>query len=533
MSTTRFASVLAIVAALLVLAGGSPAYAGPKALKCAFAKQMAAVQEADALLGCQRKAERNNTTVNPACTAAAIAALRRRVPAGRGERWLQTGGRRGPDPAVRRPLRDENRPAASGTLRGERVDLRHGRSALLHRSDVQGQDRAVAGLRLGTRLATAIGEDSLARHSFPTTPRPPRARRARGSARRRVVLLRRPLLVTRRRHDPHRSRRDRLRVRLPAGRHRAHPADLRAGGRRQSSVRAAGAQQRDQPHGGRTEQRHAVRDRGARPALGSAALDGARHHRPLQYLPAARRLDGVLRLPGHAGDRRPGRHLGAGPAGLRRRAAGRRRADRRADAAGVPARPRAGPRRHRRAERDGAHRAGRDPPARSRGAGDAAARRARGSTRRQRQQRTRLLGRARRRAGDRCADHRRAARAGRASRRARRRSGTPSVERGRRSGDPGGARGRQRARPAADRAGNRRDRHRRMAGASAPTSAPTATIWSRAPPSRATAGARTSPPRRSIRAPSTTRAAPRSTAAAATASTSRPARCRRCARSGP
>jgi hypothetical protein len=75
MSSARFAFVLAILAALLVLAGGRPAYAGPKALKCAFAKQAAAIQEADALLGCQRKAERQNTTVDPACTAAAIAAL--------------------------------------------------------------------------------------------------------------------------------------------------------------------------------------------------------------------------------------------------------------------------------------------------------------------------------------------------------------------------------------------------------------------------------------------------------------------------
>ena len=75
MSTTRFASATALVATLLLLAGGAPAHAGPKALKCAFAKQLAAVEEADELLACQRKAERQNTTVNPACTAAATAAL--------------------------------------------------------------------------------------------------------------------------------------------------------------------------------------------------------------------------------------------------------------------------------------------------------------------------------------------------------------------------------------------------------------------------------------------------------------------------
>src|SRR4051794_34832770 len=75
MSTARFASVVTIVAALLFVAGASPAHAGrSKALKCAFAKQLAALDEADALLACARQAARANAAIDPACTAAAIAA---------------------------------------------------------------------------------------------------------------------------------------------------------------------------------------------------------------------------------------------------------------------------------------------------------------------------------------------------------------------------------------------------------------------------------------------------------------------------
>jgi hypothetical protein len=75
MSIPRIAPLAAVAVALLVLAGAAPAHAGAKARKCAFAKQMAAVDEADALLACQRQALRTNTAVDPACTAAAEAAL--------------------------------------------------------------------------------------------------------------------------------------------------------------------------------------------------------------------------------------------------------------------------------------------------------------------------------------------------------------------------------------------------------------------------------------------------------------------------
>lgn len=75
MSARRFASIVALAAALLVTAPHTrPAYAGrSKALKCAFAKQQAALAEADALLACKRKALRANTAVDPDCTAAAVA----------------------------------------------------------------------------------------------------------------------------------------------------------------------------------------------------------------------------------------------------------------------------------------------------------------------------------------------------------------------------------------------------------------------------------------------------------------------------
>lgn len=80
MTTARFASLFTI-AALLLFASPAvrPADAGQtKALKCAFAKQRAAVKVADSLLDCDRVALTTGSPISPACEDAAVARLRDR-----------------------------------------------------------------------------------------------------------------------------------------------------------------------------------------------------------------------------------------------------------------------------------------------------------------------------------------------------------------------------------------------------------------------------------------------------------------------
>ena len=75
-SIAKFASIVAVAAALLTAADLIPAYAGlSNGLKCAFAKQHAALREANALLSCDRKALETQKSVDPKCTDAAVARL--------------------------------------------------------------------------------------------------------------------------------------------------------------------------------------------------------------------------------------------------------------------------------------------------------------------------------------------------------------------------------------------------------------------------------------------------------------------------
>jgi hypothetical protein len=75
-SLARFASIVAVAAALLTASSTIPAHAAATAeLTCAFAKQRAALREAKALLSCDRKALATQTAVDPNCTDAAVAGL--------------------------------------------------------------------------------------------------------------------------------------------------------------------------------------------------------------------------------------------------------------------------------------------------------------------------------------------------------------------------------------------------------------------------------------------------------------------------
>src|SRR5262249_17797386 len=75
-SIARFASIVAIAAALLTASDAIPAHAAlSAALRCAFAKQRAALRETNALLSCDRRALETHTAVDPKCTDAAVAGL--------------------------------------------------------------------------------------------------------------------------------------------------------------------------------------------------------------------------------------------------------------------------------------------------------------------------------------------------------------------------------------------------------------------------------------------------------------------------
>jgi len=75
-SIARFASIVVAAAALLTASDAIPAHAAlSSGLKCAFAKQRAALRELNALLSCDRKALETQTAVDPKCTDAAVAGL--------------------------------------------------------------------------------------------------------------------------------------------------------------------------------------------------------------------------------------------------------------------------------------------------------------------------------------------------------------------------------------------------------------------------------------------------------------------------
>jgi hypothetical protein len=75
-SIARFAPIVAVAAALLTVSDPIPALAGlSQELQCAFAKQHAALREANALLSCDRKALETQKSVDPNCTDAAVAGL--------------------------------------------------------------------------------------------------------------------------------------------------------------------------------------------------------------------------------------------------------------------------------------------------------------------------------------------------------------------------------------------------------------------------------------------------------------------------
>ena len=72
----RFAPIVAIAAMLLTASAPVPARAGlSQELQCAFAKQRAALREANALLSCDRKALQTQTAADPKCTDPAVAGL--------------------------------------------------------------------------------------------------------------------------------------------------------------------------------------------------------------------------------------------------------------------------------------------------------------------------------------------------------------------------------------------------------------------------------------------------------------------------
>lgn len=73
MKIVRIAFACAVATLLVAaIAAPRPAHAGQsKALKCAFAKQRAAVKKIEALLDCEREALRQGVPVDPQCTAAA------------------------------------------------------------------------------------------------------------------------------------------------------------------------------------------------------------------------------------------------------------------------------------------------------------------------------------------------------------------------------------------------------------------------------------------------------------------------------